>query len=146
MAGSGGRLCSLVAGAAQERLELILDGPLEDEPRAQPAELAETVGLLEPIEQGGLDRGLDLDAGGYSSIHGVVYSANFLGPLWSLRRLHFHNGVRTPPSSVGGREPRRERHLSISTATKATLDATRTIASCPAVSASVTKTGWRPGT
>jgi hypothetical protein len=51
------------AGAAQERRELVLDGSLEDEPRAQPAELSEPVGLLEPMEQSGLDRGLDLDAG-----------------------------------------------------------------------------------
>jgi hypothetical protein len=90
--GSGGRLRSLVAGSAEERLELVLDGPLEDEPGAEATELTEPVRLLEPIEQDRLDCGLDLDAGGYSSIHGVVSSANFQGPLWSLRRLHFYTG------------------------------------------------------
>jgi len=70
--GTAGRLRPLVASPAEERLEFVLDGPLEDEPGAQAAELGEPVGLLEPGEQGRLDRGLDLDAGGYSSIHGVV--------------------------------------------------------------------------
>ena len=88
-----------IAGAAQERLELVLDGPLENQPGAQATELTEPVGVLEPSQQSGLDRGLDLDAGSYSSIHGVVSFANFLGPLWSLRRLHFYSGLRTPPGS-----------------------------------------------
>ena len=57
VAGAAGRLRPLVAGAAQERRELVLDGPLEDEPRAQATQLTEPVRFLEPIEQGGLDRG-----------------------------------------------------------------------------------------
>jgi len=51
---------------------------------------------------GRFDGGLDLDAGGYSSIHGVVSLANFLGPLWSLRRLHFSSGLRTRPLQLIG--------------------------------------------
>ena len=61
-----------VAGPPQEGLELVLDRPLEDELGAQAAELAQLVGAAGPAEQGRLDGGLDLDAGGYSSIHGVV--------------------------------------------------------------------------
>ena len=95
-----------IAGADQERLELVLDGPLENQPGAQATELTEPVGVLEPSQQSGLDRGLDLDAGSYSSIHGVVSFANFLGPLWSLRRLHFYSGLRTPPGPFGAKPQR----------------------------------------
>jgi hypothetical protein len=72
VARAGGRLRSLVAGPPEEELELVLDGPLEDEPRAQATKFTEPVRFLEPIEQGGFDRGLNVDAWGYSSIHGVV--------------------------------------------------------------------------
>ena len=91
----------LVAGAAQEGRHLVLDGPLEDELGAQAPELAQLVGAADPTEQDRLDGFLDPGAGGYSSFHGVVSSANFLGPLWSLRRLHFYSGLRTPPAMVG---------------------------------------------
>jgi hypothetical protein len=57
------------------------------------------MGVGEAAGEGRLDGSLDLDAGGYSSIHGVVSFANFLGPLWSLRRLHFSSGLRTRPFS-----------------------------------------------
>jgi hypothetical protein len=40
--------------------------------RDETAELGEVLGTTDPIEQGGLDGGLDLDAGGYSVVHGVV--------------------------------------------------------------------------
>jgi hypothetical protein len=89
-----------IAGPPEERGHLVLDRALEDELGAETAELAQLVGTADPVEQGGLDGGLDLDAGGYSSIHGVVSFANFQGPLWSLRRLHFYSGLRTPPKRV----------------------------------------------
>ncbi len=89
--------CSRVAGAPEECRELVLDRTLEDEPGAEPAQFSEPLGVIEPIEQGRLDRFLDPGTGGYSSFHGVVSFANFLGPLGSLRRLHFYSSLRTPP-------------------------------------------------
>jgi hypothetical protein len=97
--GTDGALRPFVAGPAEEGCHLVLDRALEDELGAETAELAQLVGTADPVEQGGLDGGLDLDAGGYSSIHGVVSFANFQGPLWSLRRLHFSSGFRSAPSS-----------------------------------------------
>ena len=64
--------------------------------------LAQLVRAGDAAGEGRLDGSLDLDAEGYSSIHGVVSFANFLGPLWSLRRLHSSSGLRTPPTSFGG--------------------------------------------
>jgi len=89
----------LIPGPAKEDRDFLFHGPLEDELGAEAPELTQVIGTADPIEQDRLDGFLDLDAGGYSSIHGVVSLANFLGPLWSLRRLHFYSGVRTPPAS-----------------------------------------------
>lgn len=72
--------------------------PLEDEHSTQPAELALTVGIIEPGEQDPLDRSLDPDAEGYPSVHGAASFCNRQGSPWSLRSLHFSSGFRTPPT------------------------------------------------
>ena len=73
--GPDGALRPLVAGPAEEGRHLALDRALEDELGAQAPELAQLAGTADPIEQEPVDGILDLDAGGYSSIHGVVSSA-----------------------------------------------------------------------
>jgi len=56
---------------AKERgLELVLDGPLEDELGTQAAELAQLLGTTDALEQEVFDARLDGGAGGYPSFHG----------------------------------------------------------------------------
>jgi hypothetical protein len=73
--GTDGALRPFVASPAEKGRHLVLDRALEDERGAQAPELAQLVGAADPTEQGLLDGGLDLDARGYSSFHGVVSSA-----------------------------------------------------------------------
>jgi hypothetical protein len=61
-----------VAGPTEEGRDFLFHGTLDHEPGAQAAELAQSVGVIEPVEQDRLDGGLDPEAWRYSSFHGVV--------------------------------------------------------------------------
>ena len=65
----------LEAGPAQEGRCFLLDRPLEDELGSETPEGAQSIGIGKAAGQDRFDGGLDLDAGGYPSFHGVVSSA-----------------------------------------------------------------------
>ena len=65
----------LVSGAPEEDRDLVLDRPLEDELGSETPEGAQSIGIGKAAGQDRFDGGLDLDAGGYPSFHGVVSSA-----------------------------------------------------------------------
>ena len=85
-------------GPAEERGLLVLDRALEDELGTETAELAQLVGTADPDEQGGLEAAsiwtLRLFFDPRRGLH-----LRFASPLWSLCRLHFYSGLRTPPCS-----------------------------------------------
>ena len=71
VAGAHGLGHPLVAGAAQEDRQLVLDGPLDDELGAQAPDPAQLLGTADAAEQHLLDGFLDPGARGYPSFHGV---------------------------------------------------------------------------
>lgn len=83
----------------------VLDRALENEPGAEPAELAQLVGTADPAQQDHQNGFLSPGARGLSLFHGVVSFCDLQGSLWSLRRLLSYGGVRTatPPGDLGNR-------------------------------------------
>src|SRR5690606_27357525 len=83
---------------------LVLDGALDDELRAEPAERGQAIGIGHSVEHDGVDLLDQPRAGGYSAVHGVPPSAvlrNFRFGDYAV--FNFSSSLGTSPEDLVSR-------------------------------------------